>query len=124
MVSPFFSIRILKNRQWRIAPYSYIHNEDSRGDYSFLKRGIPSGISSRSLKIPFRRGDICMKRTSSYQIPKIFNKKFTIPPAPKAMGMTTADIKRAFFKPLSLAIIKNWAMQGMKRVMVTKLTRI
>ncbi len=57
-------------------------------------------------------------------MPIHFNTKFTIPPTPNAMGMTAADIQRVFFNPLSLIIIKNWAMHGMKRVMVTKLTRI
>ena len=46
------------------------------------------------------------------------------PPLQRQEGKITAEIQRAFLKPLSLIIIKNWAMQGMKRVMVTKLTRI
>jgi hypothetical protein len=54
----------------------------------------------------------------------MLSRKFTPPPTPKAMGMTAADIHRALFNPLSLIIIKNWAMQGIKRVMVTRLTRI
>jgi hypothetical protein len=57
MVSPFFSIRILKNRQWRIAPYNYIHNGDNRGGCSFSKGGIPSDISSPPEKILFHRED-------------------------------------------------------------------
>jgi len=38
------------------------------------------------------------------------------------MGKMTAVIQRVLFKPLSLIIIKNWAMQGIKRVSVTRLT--
>jgi hypothetical protein len=65
MVSPFFAIRILKNRLWRIVLYSYIHNGDSKGDYSFLKGGIPSDISSPPERIAFHRGDTSV--LSSYQ---------------------------------------------------------
>jgi hypothetical protein len=56
--------------------------------------------------------------------PKYFIKKFSTPPTPKAIGKITADIHRVFLNPLSFIIIKNWAMQGIKRVRVTKLTRI
>jgi hypothetical protein len=45
-------------------------------------------------------------------IPIHLSKKFNIPPTPKAMGKITADIQRVFFNPLSLIIIKNWAIKG------------
>jgi len=57
MVSPFSRKRILKNRLWWIVPYSYIHNGDNRGDYSFLKEGTLNGISSHPEKISFHRED-------------------------------------------------------------------
>jgi hypothetical protein len=59
-----------------------------------------------------------------FHIPIHLNTKFKNPPVPKAIGKTTSDIQIAFFSPLSLIIMKNWAMQGMKRVIVTRLTRI
>jgi hypothetical protein len=107
MVSPFFAIRILKNRLWRIVLYSYIHNGDSKGDYSFSKGDTPSDISSPPEKIPFHREDNGMKEISPFQRPKNFSKKFSMPPTPKATGKITADIQRAFLRPLSLTIIKN-----------------
>jgi hypothetical protein len=56
MASPFFSIRISKNRQGSIVPYSYIRNGDSRGDYSSLKEDNPNGISSPREKIASHKG--------------------------------------------------------------------
>jgi len=41
------------------------------------------------------------------QIPIHLSKKFNIPPTPNATGKTTADIHKAFLRPLSLTIIKN-----------------
>jgi hypothetical protein len=55
MASPFFSKRILKSRRWPIVPYSYIHSADNKGDDSFSKEGIRSGISSPVKKIAFHK---------------------------------------------------------------------
>ena len=92
-----------------------------------MKGGSLHGISSRFRRTPSRKAGTYMERTGkvlSSQTPKNFRTKLIIPPTPNATGKITAEIQRAFFSPLSLIMTKNWAMHGMKRVIVTRLTRI
>jgi hypothetical protein len=53
---------------------------------------------------------------SSHYTPNQDSRKLRAPPTPNAMGVITMAIQRVFFNPLSLIIMKNWAIQGIKRV--------